>query len=649
MKKVVVENHEYEIIEDYGDCFDKEEFIFYTSSDKKKKFEDLHNLKDKVTKIIDNIEYIKYNNSFYCFENACNITFHLPNSIIKNIYVSNNNQIKYIKYLYPNHQFLVKNEGDSQFSLSTINMKNKIQEIKIEFSVLSEDEYNKANSFLNINEKIPLADLSLIFEEYLDDKYIIKQNPNFKLTTERKSFYKALNEELNKDNFIAICGPKGMGKSTNILAFLRGNLNDSNYFYINAKIINKYLMNNDSIKVKELIIKEIYHSGEFNKFKEKINELDKAIAEASNALELLLKIITINFFKIMIIVIDQYKVSLDPNYTKLIKIKSLAKEKMLNIIVISSMNETDVKNSIVSSLSKSYEIKKAYLDYYYINFLVCYDDEEFQNLNQEEKKILQEYGNSYNFYYKILKERVNCPEGLKFEIFFDDKICEEFTTRFKSYYDNDEVKISKLINYLLKEVNTDISIKEFIPNSALIPIRFCKFSISHKNIFKLSSLNQSDDKIRLNIQSNKYMSFLLDIYKTICSDKEKTNKFVSNFQADINSIKLESSFSFLLWSIRFSEKKLLYNVNIIDFKLVNELFNLKKDDINFSVLKEKNESILLKLRYQNAEVFDSCIITLIDKEKNEYALYLFQVTRKKQSQERLTILSINDFINFLII
>ncbi len=81
---------------------------------------------------------------------------------------------------------------------------------------------------------------------------------------------------------------------------------------------------------------------------------------------------------------------------------------------------------------------------------------------------------------------------------------------------------------------------------------------------------------------------------------------------------------------------------------IKNFFNLVSKDIDLTGLNE-GDAILIDLIDQNAIAFDCGILKFENKTKNKFVLYLFQVTRNKKANERLTYISLNDYCSFLAI
>lgn len=296
--------------------YKEKEFKFYLS-DGKTLFKDL-NEKAKKNKedviIAKNGKFLKYNDKKYFFSNPHEIEFTFPNNNKKDIFISNVNHLYYIigKYKY---EYLVKKNGSTNYEdVKTLDSTIPYDCIKfIEFKT-EKDLFREANNYLNKCEDLKTTDLSLSYEEYVDFyEYIDQKSQYFIVNDNRNKFFEFLIKELNNNRFICLCGPKGTGKTTSILAFFRINSMFC-YFYFNIKIINKYI--EKKMKIKEIIIKELFHCREFDFLnKENISIIEQIINESKNAFEIFIKFIEKEIIGIgTIIIFDQYQTIFDKNY-----------------------------------------------------------------------------------------------------------------------------------------------------------------------------------------------------------------------------------------------------------------------------------------------------------------------------------------------
>ena len=630
--------------------FDDKEFHFYDEISLKT-FKELY--EGQKVKIND-IDYVYYEGYYYPFPNPQEVQITLPDSNVKTVFVASSLHLNKIINLYPNCLVYIKKKGAQDFvETKKLSSSEVYSEIKFISKYEDKAKYEKANIIVKSSEKFSLFDLSIVYNEYLENKYIIDTNATFIFTKERKDFFNFLDKKLNECDVISFCGPEGIGKSVSILAFFK--LKIYQYYYINLKKLMEYYYKNDIDKIQELLLRELYHCLSFNEFKTNLNELLKLFKDNSHPLELIKRVIKTLKLENIYIVIDQYKILYDNNYQKLKEIIEISNNLNIKIIVVSSMNELDVKNSIVSILQKINDEKAFSLDYIYITSLVVCDDKDIQKLNDDEKNLLLQYGKTYESYYKIMEEKINFSKQnnyLEFEDYLDNKMIDNFKERLKTYYNikEDNKILLEKINYLLNLSDENIPIKHFLNNSNNIPFRFFKFTYKNKNIFEIKSISLEDD-ITLSFQMQKYISFLVKIHRNISKEFSNFNLLNSpNFNANKEAIDLEESFSLLLWSTRKNNKRLFSDMKICHKLLIKDIFHISSEDINFTNLFSfENDAILLNFESQNALAFDCAILKLENSSQKIYSLYLFQITRNKKPNERLTYISINDYRNFLVL
>ena len=581
-------------------------------------------------KELEGTTYIEKDDILYACPNPRNIKFIFPSSDTGiSIFISDATQISMIKVLYPDSKFYMKLIGQTSF-VEMKDLKNReYLEIKIE-NIFDKN----TTEYTEVNEKILLSDLtlkklSLISNDYL---YIPKSGENirFDLTEERKDFFEYLKNEIENSQFIPICGPESIGKTSTVLGFFSLNRNLYNYFYINLKTLDKY--RGDIIKIRELIIKELYHCIHIKTINENIEIIKKLVTdESNNPLKLINGLINKLDLGGIYLIIDQYKITFDKDYHELKIIKRIANERFIHIILISSMNEEDVKDSIVNTLSNIKKPGIFTIDYIYVNSLVKCNGED---LGEKYKLLLQNYGSTYYYYFNILEEKEAFIGNYEeFEDYFDNKMVKYFEDRLRTYHNDikDEILINNLL-FLLKESDDYIPIQSFLANEKLIPFRFFNFYYNDKNIFKIKDINTKDN-IKIKFQCDKYIKFTLLLYQKLLDkiDDEKIKEQHYN---------LEQLFFIMLWASR--KNPVIKDVNVVKIVKIQSLFKIG-DSLDIKNMKN-NDAILFLLTDENAMAFDTGILK---KEKDgTFVLYLFQVTKKKLSNERLTYLMLNDYFNF---
>ena len=224
---------------------------------------------------------------------------------------------------------------------------------------LIKNKYIKEN--LNIFSKsIKVELLSMNFEKYFSNPNIAKNDLENQIsifkTSSRIGLFSEVIEFMGKnDKIFAICGPFGIGKSFTSL-LLQKNLFKLNYNTLYVNLINQEEISN----LKETLIKETFF---LNLNKEKFISLANEIIKSNaNSLWDIISLIdeycskeNINF----LLIIDQYRKERDGK-------DNLLKLKVKKIFLLSSINDKDVKENLVSQYKGKNDLKFKYI--YYISF-----------------------------------------------------------------------------------------------------------------------------------------------------------------------------------------------------------------------------------------------------------------------------------------
>lgn len=610
----------------------------------------------------ENMEYI-YEDQYFFFTNPHFIEFIFPDKTKKAIFITSIEQLIFLLKRYKNYdKFFYKK--DSIAPIKNGFPEDNIPYVKIEIKIKIPDNknYRLANKKVDISQ-IYFEDLSLSYKEYFENfEYIDTEKPYFEFSTDRKNFFEYLINELKQNNFIGLCGPEGIGKTASILAFCK-TINLS-YFYFNIKAIIK---NFDlPSKILEIISNEFAHCIGEKDISDYIDRINKNMSTFKNPLDILIYIIE-NFKKFVprLIVIDQYKTKYDNNYVKLKEIYLLQKKYLYKVIFISSINEEDVKSSIISCLKK----EESFIKYIYISKLIEVTEDDRKKLNPTETLLLDGFGNYYFIYYLILKEKkifqnLSFTEE-SFEVYFIDKMSEYYKNGLEKYFNaTDENSVLDKIRFLFLETGKNIKLETFLNYSSNIPFRFFifryiknnKIDINQQinnnnnniNFFKLSEVDEKND-ICLEYQSNFVVNCLFNYYKKFINKKK--DLLTTNFEKNLDSIKLEDSISLFLWATR--NKSPINQLKIYDYVTIDSIFEPKEKDIN--ILKIKVEEIkkkkiddlglLIHNFNQNAIYFDTCIIKL--NSKKIFEIYFFQTTLRKDSDERFTLMLLNENLSYI--
>ena len=583
----------------------------------------------------------------------------LGNNIIINninIYISNNSKLidfvdfdKTYKIFICNREqvlFLINELGFYKFKIYKKNKKLSHIPNSLDFdtvkrvnNLLEEEEYQKAKLLIKNENKILLNDLSLLYQEY--QKFNLTSE-YFKLTKERKIFFNKLQNLLANNNLVYICGPKSIGKTTSLLYYLKKKIN--RYFYINLSYAKKLFESKEKDKLYLSICKELYHCLSFDEVNEVYSYLSNV--QYISIMELVYELI--NYLakkftsKDMYIVIDQYKTKLDEKNNYLKKINSLLNNAFnLSIIVCNSLNELDFRQSLEQYLK---EPSKFFINYLFIDKLISISEDEMKNLNEKEKEILVNYGNLFQYYYEIIENK----NYKKIEE-IDNIIKNDMIKEIKGYYNtNNSTEIINKIRNIHDNLNKNIPYEQLLKVIGDFPLKYFYISVNSNNIFIISDIKK-ESPVQIHFSFPfviKCINNILYEYKNI-----EITSVSSNFNAQRKSIEHEENFEEYIWTSRFD---FFYKGCKIKNKLKISSIIKIKDDIEkknyqscIDMLKDENDSILIIQNESNASYFDSAILKCVNKEKNIYELYLFQVTINKKAEERLCQFLLNTLKYFL--
>lgn len=404
------------MIYSYEFFFNEEELCFYLE-DKVTKIEEFFNKhkSDENTKIKGEKYLIQIQNKIYPLISPAKVIFIFPDETKKEIFIACYEHIRAILEKYNSYDFFYNKDDNDNY------IKFIIQEIafiypvkKIKISIKEHKEiYNLNNEIINTYSELNPKNLSIAYKKYLKLSYNIKGNSNFfNYTNERKSFFEYLDSKLTQNNiFIPICGPEGIGKTSSILAYCKMKI-ESYYFYYNVRTFSDLLKNNKKEEIKQLLIEELSHCCLLAKqLHYTIENILKYHSYNCNPIEFLINILS-NIKILRVLIIDQYKTAFDEEYKYLKQLVKVYKPYM-NIILLSSMNEDDVKLSIIKGIKKEKMTDdNFFLEYLYISKL-AYISEDYKNsLSEAEKDTLELFGNLYSIYYEIIEFKKKMKENL---------------------------------------------------------------------------------------------------------------------------------------------------------------------------------------------------------------------------------------------
>ena len=641
-----MENEDIEVI--YEGYYDEKNYKFMLSPTSKISFEDLYNnskektIDNKHNELINekNIPHIKY-----LYKNPHKINFTFPDGQTHEIYIANMMQFLFINVKIntdKKYKAVISDDGIKYYLKCDNNKIYASKYIKYTISSINYEDYKNSRSYIDDKKALSLKNLSINCEYYLEYTNFINNSQNFFLNTdERKEFFSFLDDKLLEHKYLAICGLEGIGKTASILAYLKYSTNS--YYYFNIKTVDNLLANNEISKLRDILLKEMYHFIIFERAKHYYDFIDEILKEKISSIDIFKKIFAQINDEVEIIVLDQYKTKYDKDYYKLSSI--LNSEYNNKLIIMSSMNEDDIRESILNSLKWALNMsnEKPKLDYYYIINLVKVSKDDINLLNDEQKQLLKEFGNLYIYYYKI-KEAISKPSH-NLSISFKNEITNEMNCKIKEfYYNSDKKDLFQTFISLILDDEKEHKVLDCIKLIDKIPLRYFLIKHENKNIIHFSELKETDT-ISFNSAYIYVREYFLNYYKSAFINKEN-NDFNKNNEKNQDSIDLEKYFGYFLWAFRDVVK--LNGTKIVSYETVNSIIDMKDCYIESLLSKIKKlqngESILIMQNDQNARMFD---IGILEKKDEKFNLYLIQVTTKKNSDERITLTGLNDNVNYL--
>ena len=241
--------------------FDEKENKFYLP-DKSKTYESFYQEKKDNKEELKKVITYKENYKLYLSQNSKLMKF-ISKEKQNDIFISNAGQLAFLIGHYGFKKYiLLKNGVQTNKTLYSLDF-DTIKEVD---NYLNEEEYKKVNRPLNNYSNIPLKSLSILYNKY--QKYYISTNDNeFILTNERKTFFDKLKDLLRETNFVSICGPKSIGKTTSLLYFQK--IYITNSLYINLSYCKKLYEYKNKEELNLVICRELFNCLTF----EEVNEV----------------------------------------------------------------------------------------------------------------------------------------------------------------------------------------------------------------------------------------------------------------------------------------------------------------------------------------------------------------------------------------
>ena len=392
-----------------------------------------------------------------------------------------------------------------------------------------------------------------------------------------------------QEKITGLCGPMGIGKSTTLLALLKS---EKNYCYFNIKAL-KDNEENIFIWKDKLLLLEVANAMKKNYQIKQFNDLKDKIKDATFFWDAIVTLID-NFIKSeiqIILILDQYKEKLDSNYYYIKKINELLKKdskNFVNVIISSSINDKDVRNSLLHNWLK--EKKNNLFDYKYYHSLIDiknYIENDNTLSSMKKNMIIKDFNSIPKFYYAIKALEENELE--KFRTLQIKKI----NTSIKEFFSESENfvgEMEKLIN-LRGSFGKSLNKAQFKELVKILPFKYFSFDLE-KNIIDFS------------------FSLVKDIFDDFLSD------IVCKFlKSPVSSLK-EGTIGDILELNLVTDLKNNFFCKFNEVIKVDCIWNLNK--VETIIKSENSKSILLLQDNPEAKYIDFAILS------NEKNLLLYQ-------------------------
>ena len=343
-----------------------------------------------------------------------------------------------------------------------------------------------------------------------------------------------------------------------------------------------------------------------------------------SAIEFLIKILE-NITCPTLLIIDQYKTALDENYSSLKNLLNKYKGSF-NIILLSSMNEDDVKGNFVKGIKNEICFKdNFFLDYLYICELAKVSDNDLKRLEAQEIEVLNKFGNLYFIFYEIVEFKKKNNDIFN-ETNFLKKINDDIKKNLRIYYKaKDKIYIYRSLSKIMNIELSTLKKEEFMNVYIEFPFRYFKLIIDDKNIFRISEIN-SAKTFKFEYLYLQFLDIINNFTNEIYNEIQIDENILDNIKTQIRPLTLENNAFNCIWYNRKFNGDLLENV-----VKVSSIHDLTPEDCDkIKIVKRKTfvrKGFILIQTNSNAKLFDIGILVHITEAC--WRLYLIQATKKR--------------------
>ena len=512
---------------------------------------------------------------------------------------------------------------DEQKILKFSDLENIFSGTLEKFKIIDKEKINYDTIFSNI--------LKVNLNEITGLSYSENFNHYFKYPNKSEKFI--YNYSPNRSKLInmgktgkirGICGNFGIGKSTSLLA---SKLQYTEIIYFNMKALMKN-KNNIFIWKYELILREIAFSFKYTSNIQIFNELKEKIEDKSLIWDSI--IITVEFIiekKIKSkIILDQYKELYDKNNENIKKIIDLINKDNSNsvkLIISSSINNKDIRHSLLKTWFHNYNIKILHLfsyNYFYNLFDAKSIIDNDKSLSKDKRKYINDFFNNIpKFYYEIKNIRDNELEAYKqaqkekiiykIEKFYQEDIDVKLSFDDYQLILNFRQKFGKILgNDDLFKILQKLPLKYFTLNNNIINFYFSLVETAFDEYFESKICSFLRGPI------NKFNDGMIgDMLEYILINDLKNNKF-DKFDS---VIQVET-----IWDLKLNENININNIQDKDILLIQTESGAKY--LDFGILSKSNILILFQCKKTLSKEPEDYITKTIINENKKIIFNLFK-------------------------
>ena len=543
------------------------------------------------------------------------------------------------------------NNNPNFFLNGILNISEDLINITVNQNINAEKEYDV---------KIKIKESNLLSDLCEEEKYIkfTKESQYFD-TSERIEFINSIIKLLMYYKTLFVYGPSGIGKSVTLLNFSRKT--DNLVLYLNLKYLFQIY---DLSRLYKEIIGELSYcftdKVEFNNFinkylksillttKDKNDQYDfifKIIKEISSKI-----VLSLPLDKLVYIILDQYQSNFDIE-KKLIK--TLNESKYIKVIICSSMNESNVRETISNIFFNEVPVKSIY------NFPLFYlgniDLSDLLGFSFKKRNLFLKMFGQLPRYYEEIK---NLNED-NTDVFVQKKysyISKKINNLLNAKVYNTEKSKIKIIRNILANENVELETNNFKEIFDFLPL---KYFIVLKNKNGTFTYKYAFQFIKY-VYETILKEALNTINKELFDDSQYSVEKAWNFEHLVNNYFIENTKPFT--DLEYVIKKTIYVDSIYDLKEVDFQVSLNDNNISLNednILIYKIEGTQEKIKKCRELIIEGGIINICQRpcgesydgalliptgKGKEYYMLLYQVTLDKDNSTFLCRLKIVDSI-----